>query len=114
MRGPFYERRFLDEVESEASRRYNIDARGYRERVEARLAVGAERYGDDDFMGKDVVTELLEETPDVAAYALLEAQKTLADPNDDGDRVHWLFEAAVAAAYADHCARMARSRAIVA
>ncbi len=103
-----YERTFLKEVAAAVTTRYGVDVDYYAARVEHRLEIGAERYGDSSFTEKDIVPELLEETPDVAAYALLEVQKGLADPDEQDNRGHWLFECAVAAAWADYCARQAR------
>jgi hypothetical protein len=39
------------------------------------MRVGREVYGDDAFMGKDNIAEVMEETPDIAGYAVLELQK---------------------------------------
>ena len=102
-----YEHLFLQEVEKIAERRFGIPAVGYRQRVLARLRLGAERYGDRDFDNKDVIAELLEETPDVAAYCVLEAQKQMRGAVNDATAWH-LFEAAVHGAAADYHARMAR------
>lgn len=104
-----YERQYLDEVEREAARRHGVNATGIGERVLGRLTLGAARYGDADYEGKDMVAELLEETPDVIAYCLLESEKRLAsrvEPDDAG--LHHLFCAAVLAAAADWHARAAR------
>lgn len=102
-----YEHIFLEEVERVAERRFGVPARGYRLRVLHRLKIGAQRYGDRDFDNKDVIGELLEETPDVAAYCVLEAQKQMRGSVDDASAWH-LFEAAVHGAAADYHARMAR------
>jgi hypothetical protein len=76
-------------------------------RVQDRLALGAERYGDDNFLKVDVVKELLEETPDIGAYCVLEAQKQVNGDVDDSKAWH-LLEAAIHGAAADYHARMAR------
>ena len=102
-----YEREWLDQVEAEAQRRFNVDTRGYRNRVEHRLAVGADRYGDASFLDRDNMVEILEETPDVAGYSLLETQKILGDPTADGTRAYHLFQASVLTAAADWHARQA-------
>jgi hypothetical protein len=103
-----YEAAFLENVVEEAARRFGIDVSYFAHQVQARLKLGAERYGDDDFRRKDVVSELFEETPDVCAYVLLEAQKRLSEPLEDEGRDHFLFECAVHAAAADWNARQAR------
>jgi hypothetical protein len=107
VRDSAYEWHFLREAESAAERRFGIPAGGYRQRVQSRLEIGAERYGEGNFLKVDVVKELLEETPDVGAYAVLEAQKQMTGEVDDGKAWH-LFEAAVHGAAADYHARMAR------
>jgi hypothetical protein len=106
-----YEEAFLENVCREASRRFGMDCAGYKLAVKRRLELGAERYGDMDFMTKDNMRELLEETPDLAGYALLEAQKTLRLNLDDDEQRAWhLFEASVYGAAADHHARLALRR----
>jgi hypothetical protein len=111
LRDQRYEDEFLAEVEREMSRQFGIPPHGFADRVKHRLAVGADRYGDFSFWRKDVVAELLEETPDVGAYAALEVQKRLLGGEDDGTGHYWLFRCAVYAAAADYCARMARRKA---
>ena len=106
-RDPHYERIFFDQLHSAVERRFGVDATGYINTVKARLTLGSERYGDDDFLSKDVVEALLEETPDLAAYALLETHKMLMDPLEDEGYAFWLFETAVAGAWADVCAKRA-------
>ena len=108
-RDPHYEQIFFQQLADAAERQFGIDARAYIRVVQARLAIGAERYGDDDFMDKDVVEQLLEETPDVTAYCLLETQKMLGSPEDDEGRAFHLFECAKHAAAADWHARQAGS-----
>src|SRR5450755_1283042 len=82
-RDPHYETIFFQQLQDAVERHFGVDARPYIRVVQARLAIGAERYGDEDFMSKDVVEQLLEETPDVTAYCLLETQKLLGSPEDD-------------------------------
>lgn len=103
-----YEAEFLDNVESEAQRRYGVDVVGYRRSVEQRLRLGAIRYGDLDFMHKDMMKELLEETPDVASHCVLEAQKRLAISEEDDGLLFHLFEASIHGAMGDWHARQAR------
>jgi len=103
-----YEAQFLDNVERESLRRYGVDVVGYRRSVEERLRIGALRYGDLDFLQKDMCRELLEETPDVASHALLETQKRLASGVEDDGRLFHLFEVSVHGAMADWHARQAR------
>ena len=110
-RDPEYEREFLRQAEVAAARQYGVDATGYGERVLARLALGAERYGDADYLGKDLTAEFLAESTDLAAYALLAAQKALADPLEPEDDVlYHLLQAAAHGAAADYHARQARQR----
>lgn len=107
MRSELYETQWLDNLVKESLRRHGVDTLGYATAVQSRLAIGAQRYGDSDFMSKDVIRELLEETPDVGAYALLETQKlNLGDSSEDGVH-HALFECALAGAQADYWARTA-------
>lgn len=47
----------------------------YSRAVRARLQLGAERYEPGAFRQRDNLVEVLEETPDVAAYVLLELQR---------------------------------------
>lgn len=103
-----YEAEFLENVERKALERFGVNVAGYRISVERRLEHGAKVYGDLDFLDKDMVRELLEETPDVASHALLEAQKRLARGAEDDEKLHFLFDAAVYGAMADYCARRAR------
>lgn len=79
----------------------------YVQRVADRLATGAERYGDASYLTKDVISELLEETPDVGGYAALETQKQMRDPRGRDQVIFWLREAAIHGAMADHAALMA-------
>lgn len=80
MRDHEFERAFAADVEFLAR---NIERLGFYEpefdsyvrAVRDRMQVGAERYGDNDFLTKDNLKEALEETPDVMGYALLECQR---------------------------------------
>lgn len=107
-RDPALERRLLDRLVALAGRRFAVDCHPYVEAVERRLALGAERYGDDLNDGRDLMAELLEETPDVAGYALLEVQRLAGTaPREARDD---LMRAALLGAVADHYARRARRR----
>lgn len=100
-----FEKEWLDRLGLEIERRYGHHPAIFTRSILERLSIGAERYGDDDFAGKDVIMEALEETPDVAAYALLETHKR---NGEDRHGQHHLFEAAVCAALADWHLRRAR------
>ena len=106
-RNPELERRLLDGLVRSARRRFGVDCRAYPAAVEHRLAIGADRYGDDAFLRRDNLAELLEETPDVAGYALLELQRLAGAPVEVRDD---LLRAALLGAVADHYARRARRR----
>lgn len=101
------ERTFLANAITEAAR-LGVDAVGYDDAVLERLELGALRYGGDAFLERDNLVELLEETPDVAGYALLELQRLGARERLDGDVAQALLKAAVHGAIADHYARQAR------
>lgn len=107
-RDPLYEARFVREVVRAAEQRFQITAFGYEDRVQRRLAIGADRYGDDDFLHKDVIGELLDETPDLCCYSLLEVQKRLIVADEDDACAFHLFEVSVHGAAADWHARMAK------
>ena len=102
VRDPVYEDMFLQNVEQEAQRRYGADAEGLATHVKYRLALGAQRYGDNDFLNKNIAREALDEAFDLVAYPLLQAQKLLADAESDDEQLRLFFDAAVfaAAAYA--------------
>lgn len=70
-----FESRFLADAVELAQRLHGIANLAYPQRVNDRLAIGRARYGDGAFLGKDNITEVLEETPDLAAYAMLELQR---------------------------------------
>lgn len=109
-RDPDFERRYFEDICVEVQRRFNVDVHFYADRVLERLQTGADRYGDGDFLTKDVIKELLEETPDVGGYSALETQKQMRDPYGDTDVIFWLREAAVFGAMADHAALQAARR----
>lgn len=106
-RDPALERRLLEQVVRAARLHFGVNCLPYVGAVERRLVLGAERYGDDLHDGRDLMGELLEETPDVAGYALLELQRLGGeDRHIRGD----LLQVAMLGAVADHFARRARRR----
>lgn len=107
-RNPKLERRVLSAIARHGRRRFGVDCQPYVAAVERRLKVGANRYGDDAFLGRDNLAELLEETPDVGAYSVLELQRLAgsAHPEVRDD----LLRAVLLGAVADHYARRARRR----
>jgi len=110
-RDPALERELLRSITARAARYFRVDCAPYVRRVELRLRLGAQRYGDNLHDGRDLIGELLEETPDLAGYALLilqAANGTLArDVRDDLLRVTML--GAVADFYARRVARRLRA-----
>jgi hypothetical protein len=70
-----FEDDFFHEAVTYAQRATGISNLAYVPRVQARLQVGRERYGDANYMEKDVLQEVLDETPDIAGYAVLELHK---------------------------------------
>lgn len=70
-----FETNFLLDALETAQRVTGISNHSYPTLVNMRLAVGRERYGDANYMTKDNLQEVREETPDIAAYAVLELQK---------------------------------------
>lgn len=102
-----FEREYFADICAEVWKRFGVDVSFYAARVLERLAAGADRYGDASFLGKDVVKELLEETPDVGGYSALETQKQMRDPCGQDGVIFWLREAAVHGAMADHAALQA-------
>lgn len=70
-----YERAFLRDAVELCQRLTGIHNPIYPILVERRLDVGRKRYGDGDYMRKDNLREVREETPDIASYALLELHK---------------------------------------
>lgn len=110
MRDQLYEETVLQEVIREFPRRYGVENPAYISSVQQRLALGAERYGDDAYLQRDNVREVLEECPDIAAYGLLELQRLNGVDDDSvGAAYHHLFEAMLAGALADYHARQARA-----
>jgi hypothetical protein len=86
----------------------------YRRKVTERLAVGDERYGPTEFLNRDCLVEVEEETPDVSSYGLLEVERLQREGLDDEafqEVRSALVTAAAYAAIADewvHIARLAR------
>jgi hypothetical protein len=70
-----FEDQFFADVVLTAHRLTGITNDSYPGRVQHRMRVGREVYGDDAFMAKDNIAEVMEETPDIAGYAVLELQK---------------------------------------
>ncbi len=104
-RDPGLERRLLEAIVREARWLHRLDATAYPAAVGVRLELGAQRFGDDAFLESDNLAELLEETPDVAAHALLELQRLRAAAELDAATTEHLLRAAVHGAAADHHAR---------
>lgn len=102
-RDPGYEQEWLDEL-AKAAESLGVSVDVLLREVRVGLEVGAERFGDDSFMGKDVVGEALEEVRDTICYALLETQKRTLQGRDGH---HYLFQAALHAAVADAYLRRA-------
>lgn len=107
-----FERRALAAGVLAAHREFAIDAADYIAAVTRRLELGAERYGPAGFLrpDRDNLRELLEETPDVAGYALLELQRLHATGHDDSTLVADLERVITLGAAADFYARRARAR----
>ena len=103
------ERRVLDALVRDAKRWYGVDCGPYVGAVLARLELGATRYGDDAFLERDNVRELLEETADLAGYALLETERLRAAGTIDMDVLD-LMNVALLGAVADHHARRILAR----
>ncbi len=103
-----YEQSWLDHLERRVAALYDEPIRPLLRTVVSRLEIGRERYGDDDFLDKDMVREALDETADVIAYMLLESEKRIAagDPAGLTD----LEQAAIHAAMADVYVRRAARR----
>lgn len=70
-----FESRFLQDSLELALRLTGVSNELYPRRVNQRLALGRERYGEGTFLRRDNLVEVLEETPDLAAYAMLELQR---------------------------------------
>jgi hypothetical protein len=71
-------------------------------------SIGASQYGDSTFLTdeRDLMREAEEELADVVAYVNMQLQRELASGEERGERVAYLFEAAVGA-----CATYASLRA---
>ncbi len=114
-RDPAYERAFLDDVEYLVAQiqglSYQPEDKAYARKVVARLNLGAQRYGDLAYLTRDNLAEVEEETPDVAAYAVLELQRLrVSDPSVVDEVRADLVTAAAYAAIADGFVRRARRK----
>lgn len=107
-RDPSYEEIWLDNLERRVSALYDEPVRSVLRKVVERLEIGRERYGDTDFLDKDMVAEARDETADVIAYMLLESEKRIAAGEPVG--LHDLEQAAIHAAMADVFVRRAARR----
>lgn len=104
---------FFTEVVQTAQRLTGISNPDYIAEVMHRLDIGRERYGDADYMRKDVLREVREETPDIAAYAVLELHKQRAlglDREHFSNLYQDLLAASAYAAVADYYAKRADIR----
>lgn len=82
-----------------AERAYGTRASGYAREIHERLTLGAERYGDTNYLDKDNLIEAGEELPDFAAYLLLELQRLQGQLRDeDLDELRMYAIGAIAAA----------------
>ena|ERR1035437_8048805 len=99
-----WEGAFLESLAYEVANRVGADIEPFVLTVKERLENGREKYG--DRVGRDLFAELLEETPDIVGYTLLELQN-VGEPPDDVHR--FLFEACIHAAIADDFVRAART-----
>lgn len=70
-----FEQEMLDTAIELCHRVYGRLPTAYTREVQSRLALGAERYGDGDYLLKDNLQEATQESPDFAAYHLLELQR---------------------------------------
>lgn len=70
-----FESHFMFDALEMAHRLTGISNPSYPAAVYDRLDIGRERYGDGDFLTKNCIDEVREETPDLAAYAMLELQR---------------------------------------
>jgi hypothetical protein len=110
MRDHVFEDEFLANVVEEVARRTGIDVTLYPGAVRGRLEEGAHRYTDHGYLDpqRHNLKEVLEETPDIAVYAMLEIQRLSHDGIDaPAELSHHLFEASIFAAIADWHARQA-------
>lgn len=109
-RDPELETRFLDEVVETAQRLTGIFNPSYPLAAIHRLDVGFRRYGVGDYLLKDNLKEVREETPDIATYSVLELTKQKrVGLQDDKFNDLWLALVACAAygAVADYYAQRA-------
>jgi len=104
-RNPSYEESWRDHLGLRVQALYDVTIGALDRMVLRRLELGRERYGDDDFLDKDMIREAHEETADCVVYALLESEKRIAAGRSDG--LHDLEQAAIHAAMADHHFRRA-------
>jgi len=89
-----YEEKFLVEAARSAERKFGVGGQGWAAAVARRLSLGQARYGD-AWLGLDLSLEGVEEGLDGGAYAVLDAQKLLADRHADEAMVsHHIFSAA--------------------
>lgn len=108
---------FMDDVERLVSQvrgmSYNPGAfDAYRRKVTARLAIGDERYGPVEFLNRDCLVEVEEETPDVSSYGLLEVERLQREGLGEDALIEVrsaLVTAAAYAAIADEWVHIARS-----
>ena len=103
-----YEASWRGHLARRVSDLYDVSIGALDRMVVGRLELGRQRYGDDDFLDKDMVREALDETADVIAYMLLESEKRLAAGDPVG--LHDLEQAAIHAAMADVYVRRAARR----
>lgn len=106
----FFEEKFLLDALEMAQRTTGITNFQYQQLVWHRLAVGHERYGANNFLKVDNLREVREETPDIAAYAVLELQKQRRQGLDPEVLAELRLDLVAAAAYgavADYFAQRA-------
>lgn len=84
----------------------------YTRKVSERLAIGEERYGGTEFLSRDNLVEVADETPDVAAYGLLEVERLQREGLDEqavSEVRSALVTAAAYTAIADEYVRVAKA-----
>lgn len=94
-----FEAGFLNRAVEVAQRMTGISNPAYGQLVADRLEVGRQRYGDGDFLSKDNLLEVREETPDIASYAMLELRKQQILGLDQGTYDELELDLVAAAAY---------------
>lgn len=94
-----YEETWRDHLVRRVTALYDVPTAQLDRMVTARLSLGKQRYGDDDYMSKDMIQEALEEAGDCVVYALLESQKRLKLSRGG---LHHLQQAAIHAALVFH------------